>query len=490
MTAIEYANNKEEIDNLEEINDEITMDEYKEQERQENSFECVKCGTFFTEESNAYQGFTCDSCLEDKEEDEQLTQEDKESNKETFNLIEPIDNSLQQVTEIARLCNRFIVDKITDKEFDVEVLTNDETSSTLSDYLDDMLKVIDSDLKQEYKSISLSKAQKDTLLLYILDKIVSSRDPKIDNINGLLYNRALADIHYFTINEEHRNLFQELKELEVIHLERPKPVEQEKEQTETETSFKDLSAFSITWKTKHDFEQVLKSANTLNDEITFTVDGDGLHYRSMDASHVALIDVFLAQSCFERFELPETLTKFGIRADETLKILQQIENNESLEIRLNADKMVLEISNKEGFKSKIRIIESSEQSTPLPKLTYNSEITLTDKAINILKKRSQLGEYFTIETKDNEYVNFIARNDMGEFEQKFDNKSEGLAELKTKEDSVATYSVDYMMKFLKSFTSIKPKEFKFEYSSKMPLRIEVPEINGRMHFYLAPRIQD
>jgi len=32
---------------------------------QANSFECVKCGSIWTEEAGASQGFTCDDCYEE-----------------------------------------------------------------------------------------------------------------------------------------------------------------------------------------------------------------------------------------------------------------------------------------------------------------------------------------------------------------------------------------------------------------------------------------
>ena len=485
MTAIQYSNNQEEID-LTEKNNEINQIE-----QQENSFICSSCGLSYTEESGAYHGFTCEDCLESQDkQDFDIEPVQETSNKETFNLIESIDIVLQAQTDLYKDTQLAIMRKISNKEFDIELIADYDKSSIVRDLLNDIIVIVNKDLKDNYKSIDeLSKAQKDALLLYITQNIVRDLDSEKNGINGLLLNRAQADLNYLTINQEHLNTFDQLSKLEVIQLEKPKPVEQEQEEEDKEKSNNELSAFSITWKTKHEFEQVLKTASVLVDELTFEVNGDGLIYRTMDPSHVALIDVFLAQTCFDRFNMPEKVVKFALRIDETLKILQQIENNESLEIKLNEQTSMLEISNKEGFNMKQRLVDSYGGNQPLPKkLTFNSEVTLSEKAINILKKRAGLTEYFTIETT-NEFVNFKAKNDMGEFEQKFDYKSEGLAELKTKEDSIATYSVDIMMKFLKSFTSIKPKEFKFEYSSKMPLRIEVPEF-ARFHFYLAPRIQD
>ena len=69
-------------------------------------------------------------------------------------------------------------------------------------------------------------------------------------------------------------------------------------------------------------------------------------------------------------------------------------------------------------------------------------------------------------------------------------KDEGLEELVSEEDSSATYSIDYLIKITKAVSTVGGS-VTAEYSSKMPLRLEFPVSNiGRIHFYLAPRVQD
>jgi proliferating cell nuclear antigen len=87
-------------------------------------------------------------------------------------------------------------------------------------------------------------------------------------------------------------------------------------------------------------------------------------------------------------------------------------------------------------------------------------------------------------------VNFSGKGDSGEAEIVLASGNEGLEDLNIKESSTATYSLDYLSKITKAIGTVG-SSIAAEYSSKMPLRLEFRVANiGRIHFYLAPRVQD
>jgi proliferating cell nuclear antigen len=138
----------------------------------------------------------------------------------------------------------------------------------------------------------------------------------------------------------------------------------------------------------------------------------------------------------------------------------------------------------------MRLIESSASSTPLPKLTFNSKVVLTAGAFDkILSDVQVVSEYISIESEPKK-VEFSGKGDSGEADIILDSGSEGLEELSIQEDSKATYSLDYLSKITKAVSTVGGS-IAAEYSSKMPLRLEFRVANvGRIHFYLAPRVQD
>jgi proliferating cell nuclear antigen len=139
---------------------------------------------------------------------------------------------------------------------------------------------------------------------------------------------------------------------------------------------------------------------------------------------------------------------------------------------------------------KMRLIESTGGSTPLPKLNFNSKLILTPASFDkILSDIEVVSEYISIES-DEKKITFSGKSDYGEADIVIESGSEGLEELQVKEKSKATYSLDYLSKITKAI-SASGGSLVLDYSTKMPLRLEFRVANvGRIHFYLAPRVQD
>lgn len=243
-------------------------------------------------------------------------------------------------------------------------------------------------------------------------------------------------------------------------------------------------------KSPDEWKAVVSAISTLVDEATFEAAAEGISFRGMDPSHIALIDIYWPNHAFEKYEC-DSLVKFGIRVDEFSKLIKRADKKDAIEISLGDDSM-LHVKMSDGYKReyKTRLIESSASSTPLPKLNFNAKVVLTAIAFDkVLSDVQVVSEYISLESKAGR-VNFSGRGDSGEAEIALEAGNEGLEELAIKEESRATYSLDYLSKITKAVVSMGGS-VAAEYSSKMPLRLEFKIANvGRIHFYLAPRVQD
>ena len=244
-------------------------------------------------------------------------------------------------------------------------------------------------------------------------------------------------------------------------------------------------------KSPEEWKAITSAISTLVDEATFEATVEGISFRGMDPSHVALIDIHWPNSAFELYNC-DTAVKFGVRVDEFSKLIKRTEKKDTIEVTVQPDSVLfIKISNNNYKKEyKVRLIETSAASTPLPKLNFNSKIVMSTTAFDkILSDIQVISEYLSIESKHNQ-VEFSGKGDSGEANIILESGSEGLEELKTQEDSKATYSLDYLSKITKA-VSTAGGSVAAEYSSKMPLRLEFRVANmGRIHFYLAPRVQD
>lgn len=131
-------------------------------------------------------------------------------------------------------------------------------------------------------------------------------------------------------------------------------------------------------KSPEPFKRMVNALATLTDEATLDIDTEALTVRTMDPSHIALIDIHWPSSAFERFDNENTKAiKVGIRVDELQNTLKEFDNKkDSLKITLNGSDCMMVLDNRSGTVVKLRTIETSASSTPLPKLNFNSAIRL------------------------------------------------------------------------------------------------------------------
>ena len=101
---------------------------------------------------------------------------------------------------------------------------------------------------------------------------------------------------------------------------------------------------------------------------------EGITFRGMDPSHVALIDISWPNSAFEKYECDSDI-KFGVRIDEFSKLIKRADKKDSIEISISDQNMLLVTVGK-NKKYKMRLIKSSATDTPLPKIPYDSKIVL------------------------------------------------------------------------------------------------------------------
>jgi proliferating cell nuclear antigen len=243
-------------------------------------------------------------------------------------------------------------------------------------------------------------------------------------------------------------------------------------------------------KSPEEWKAVASAISTLVDEATFEATAEGISFRGMDPSHIALIDIHWPNHAFEKFEC-DSQVKFGIRVDEFSKLIKRADKKDAIEISLGDDS-TLHVKLSNGYKReyKSRLIESTSSPTPLPKLNFNAKAVLTATAFDkVLSDVQVVSEYLSIESKSGA-IFFSGKGDSGEANILLESGNEGLEELIVKEGSKATYSLDYLSKITKAVISMGGS-VAAEYSSKMPLRLEFKIANvGRIHFYLAPRVQD
>lgn len=268
--------------------------------------------------------------------------------------------------------------------------------------------------------------------------------------------------------------------------------------------------FLAVTKTSEIWRSISSAIMTIVDEAYFEAGPKGLGFRSMDPSHIALIDIIWPDTAFEKYECTSTV-KFGLKISDFAKIMKRANPNDLVEVNANikASDNSLNIKTTGGYirNYKMNLLTfGNEKSSPLPKLTFDSKMIIGSYALDkIMADIQVIANNMTIETiAGKSAVTFSGNTDNGDAIIMIDSANHNgdsdrkeiedplytVQEVIVKENSKSAYNMDYISKIVKALAP-SCGTITLEYSSKKPLRLEFVLLNAlKVQFFLAPRIDN
>ena len=238
---------------------------------------------------------------------------------------------------------------------------------------------------------------------------------------------------------------------------------------------------------------------SIADDATFDLDADGIRSRSIDPSHVALVEVSLPPRSFEKFDCLRP-TRFTLHLEDFSKIVKRSDSKESFEISRSGNERGLHIKIGNGHYRKefeLHLMETDPKSAPLPKLAFTTRFKMDLHSFyQILTDVSTLSNYLTVVVRSDRVV-LSGKGDSGNVEVTLGKNQSGLLEeieiLGEREETKALYNLEYLLKLVKAVAPYSDL-ITFEYANKMPLKTEFligkrPGM-GKIQYYLAPKIID
>ena len=245
--------------------------------------------------------------------------------------------------------------------------------------------------------------------------------------------------------------------------------------------------FSAKTSGSEEWKAIISAVSTLVEESTFEATVEGIAFRVMDPSHVALIDISWPNSAFEKYECDSDI-KFGVRIDEFSKLIKRADKSSPIEINISEDNMLLVTIGK-NKKYKMRLIESSASDTPLPKIPYDCKISLSSSTFDKILGDVQVVSDYLIITSSETMAEFSGKGDSGEVKINLEKAKDELTELEITQNGHGQYSLEYLNPIVKA-VGASVESVTCEFSTEKPLRVEFKVANiGRIHFYLAPRVE-
>ena len=250
-------------------------------------------------------------------------------------------------------------------------------------------------------------------------------------------------------------------------------------------------SFVAKTKSPAEWKLIMNVVSTIVEEPSFEANAEGIQFRGMDPSHVAMIDLNWPNASFEKYECEKPF-KLTVRVEELSKLIKRAASKNRITISAT-DNEYLNIKLENGYKRefKIRLIESSYTPSPVPKLSLNSKFVISKTAfVDALNDVDAIADHITIETNQDN-VKFVGIGDSGQASIILEKNDNEILEINSEENNKATYSLQYLLNIVKAIGATTDT-INAEYSNGMPFKLQckLGDSGGFMNFYLAPRVDD
>jgi len=238
------------------------------------------------------------------------------------------------------------------------------------------------------------------------------------------------------------------------------------------------------------WRNILSAISTLVEEADFNVSPEGIKLRSMDPSHVAMVDFEWPKSAFEKFNCSQP-NKVRVNIGNMLKLLKRVKSEETLEISYDdaTKKVGLLLKGKITKRFILPTLESIEEEVPTPKVVFNSRVKMTTESLrDVIEDAQSISDNVRLETTPDKLL-VSTSTEVSSANMEIEKGSEAMLEMEIKEPSKATFNLNYLANIVRAGGSAS-EIVTMEFSTNMPIKVEfeMPQ-QGRLLYYLAPRIE-
>jgi proliferating cell nuclear antigen len=236
------------------------------------------------------------------------------------------------------------------------------------------------------------------------------------------------------------------------------------------------------------FKNCVDALVTLIDEGEFDLTKEGMTLRAMDPSKIAMVDLVIPKSAFEKYEVSAD-RKLGLNLDDLSKIVTRSRPGETLTLRPDKTKSRLELvfKGKSTRRFSLPLLDIGQQTPKEPKIDFDSKIRINGSILKeSLKDAALVSSHVVIKTHP-EGFEISSRGDKGEVLIESKKNEDSLVEHTVNRDSKVMFPLEYLNDLLKAtdFDTVITLDMK----SDAPLKLQYPIGDATVTYYLAPRIE-
>lgn len=219
------------------------------------------------------------------------------------------------------------------------------------------------------------------------------------------------------------------------------------------------------------------------------VNNDGLLFKAMDPSRVALIEFQIPKESFEEFQLDNEIN-VTVNVEDLSKILRSSEKDDKISLEISENSLSILLERRGIPRAFVLPLQTSSETELIPELRLDlrnrfrvSGITLYEGIGSI----EDIGDVLTFSVNEGE-LKLRVSSDLGEAEVAFSTSLGNLIEYEVNEPAIeVSYGLDYVV-YVKPVLRIA-EVVDILLSSEMPCKLVMDLPHGaKMNYYVAPRI--
>jgi len=246
--------------------------------------------------------------------------------------------------------------------------------------------------------------------------------------------------------------------------------------------------FQLQTKDVNSWNMVIKAASALLEEVALEFHPDMITMRNMDPSHIAMLNLEWLKQSFDVYECDgEHIVT--LRIDDLANIMKRASKGELIEMSLGeGNTLLIKVSN--GFQREfvLHILESSHTAIPVPKVNFTAKIVMTLKGFKeAISDIETVSDEVNMKADTGTFV-LSGSSEYGNVKVSITTATPDVKEITVSETSSASYSIEYIEKFIKALSS-SLDYITIEFGNRLPIRIQAPldDKGSKLEYYLATR---
>lgn len=231
------------------------------------------------------------------------------------------------------------------------------------------------------------------------------------------------------------------------------------------------------------------TVSELIDEGIFKVDKNGITLLAADRAMVAVVDLKLPATVFDKFEV-EDLQTIPINMTNFVSVLKRINPGEKLEIELKDKKLHIKMENGSVRRFTLPLLDISQDDIPpISQLDFAATAKIkSDVLKNGIDDAEVVSDSVVLKAVGSVF-NMRATGDISSSELTLEKKNKALMDLNAKGEVQSRYPLEYLKKMIKA--SKLSDETLIQWSKDYPMRMEFKSLDKvSLAFVLAPRVSE